>query len=258
MLTDGARGYQLAGEGVSSPLLEVPGVVPPGVLPNGSALSDPHVFGPLAAPGNAWFHGAKRMFDVVGALLGMIVCAPLIVTIVAVVRLGSKGPAFYSHLRVGRHGRHFRCWKFRTMVLDADGELVRLLDRSPALRDEYAQSCKLRADPRVTPIGRWLRRTSLDELPQLWNVLRGDMTLVGPRPLLVDEPERYGDALATVLRVRPGLTGIWQVSGRNAVPYAVRIEMQARQAEQTSLSRDFLVVLKTLAQMLPWRSGGAW
>ncbi len=143
------------------------------------------------------------------------------------------------------------------MVLDADLHLLRVLDSSPSLRDEYASTVKLRTDPRVTAIGRFLRRTSLDELPQLWNVLKGEMSLVGPRPLLIDEPERYGDALETVLRVRPGLTGIWQVSGRNAVPYDLRVVMQAQQAEQTVLRRDLVILLRTLVQMLRWRSSGA-
>ncbi len=251
MLAEGAPGYQLAGEGVAGPLIELPAVVRP---PAGPSLATAFA----AAPGGLWFRAAKRAFDVVGAALGMVVCAPLFLVLVLAVRLGKgRGPAFYSQLRVGRHGRHFRCWKFRTMVVDADHRLHRLLDTSPGLRDEYAASLKLRTDPRVTPVGRFLRRTSLDELPQLWNVLKGDMTLVGPRPLLIDEPERYGDALAAVLRVRPGLTGIWQVSGRNAVPYDVRVAMQAQQAEQTAFSRDLVVVLRTLAQMLPWRSSGA-
>ena len=250
MLTEGARGYHLAGEGVSGPVLELPGLLAPGpeTLPS---------TGVAAAPGGRWFRLCKRGFDVGGALFGVLVCSPLVLLVVAVVRLTSPGPAFYGQMRIGRHGRYFRCWKFRTMVPDADSHLLRLLDASPALRDEYAASLKLRTDPRVTRIGRFLRRTSLDELPQLWNVLKGDMSLVGPRPLLVDEPERYGDALDTVLRVRPGLTGIWQVSGRNAVPYELRITMQAQQAEQTALWRDFLVVLRTLVQMVRWRSSGA-
>ncbi len=251
MLTEGARGFHLAGEGVSGPVLELPGLPAPG------PETQPAAEVAAAAPGGRWFRLCKRGFDVGGALFGILVCAPLVLAVVAAVRLTSPGPAFYRQLRIGRHGRYFRCWKFRTMVLDADSRLLRLLDASPALRDEYTASLKLRTDPRVTRIGRLLRRTSLDELPQLWNVLKGDMSLVGPRPLLIDEPERYGDALDTVLRVRPGLTGIWQVSGRNAVPYEVRITMQAQQAEQTALSRDFLVVLRTLAQMVCWRSSGA-
>ncbi|HWC12107.1 MAG TPA: sugar transferase [Acidimicrobiales bacterium] len=250
MLTEGAHGYQLAGEGVSGPVLELPSVVAPALEPAPPAER-------LAGPGSPWFRVGKRAFDVVGAVLGLVVCAPLVLAVVAAVRLSSRGPAFYSQLRIGRYGRYFRCWKFRTMVLDADHRLLRLLEDSPALRDEYAASLKLRTDPRITRIGRFLRRTSLDELPQLWNVLKGEMTLVGPRPLLVDEPERYGDALDTVLRVRPGLTGIWQVSGRNSVPYSVRVDMQAQQAEQTALWRDLVIVLRTAVQMLRWRSSGA-
>ena len=250
MLVEGARGQQLAGEGVSGPLLELPALAAPAPVASPAA-------GLGAAPGGRWFRLCKRIFDVTGALLGILVCVPVIVAVAAAVRMTSQGPALYSQLRVGRRGRHFRCWKFRTMVLDADNHLLHLLNASPALRDEYTADLKLRIDPRVTAVGRILRRTSLDELPQLWNVLKGDMSLVGPRPLLIDEPERYGDALEKVLRVRPGLTGIWQVSGRNSVPYDLRVAMQAQQAEQTALSRDFLVVLRTIVQMLPWRSSGA-
>ena len=250
MLAEGARGYHLAGEGVSGPVLELPGLGAP-------APATPPATGVAVAPGGRWFRLCKRGFDVAGALFGILVAAPLVLAIVGAVRLTSRGPAFYSQLRIGRHGAYFRCWKFRTMVLDADSRLLRLLEASPALRDEYTVSLKLRTDPRVTRIGRLLRRTSLDELPQLWNVLKGEMSLVGPRPLLIDEPDRYGDALDTVLRVRPGLTGIWQVSGRNAVPYEVRVAMQAQQAEQTALGRDLLVVLRTGAQMVRWRSSGA-
>ena len=249
MLTEGARGYHLAGEGVSAPVLGLRDLAAPGPEAPPAALA--------VAPGGRWFRLGKRAFDVAGALFGMLVCAPLVLAVLAAVRVTSGGPAFYTHLRIGRNGRYFRCWKFRTMVLDADTRLRGLFDASPALRDEYTASLKLRADPRVTRIGRLLRRTSLDELPQLWNVLKGDMSLVGPRPLLIDEAERYGDALKTILRVRPGLTGIWQVSGRNAVPYEMRVVMQAQQAQQTALTRDFVVVLRTLAQMLRWRSSGA-
>ena len=251
MLTEGARGFHLAGEGISGPVLELPGLVAPG------AESQPDIAAVPAAPGGRWFRLCKRGFDVGGALFGILVCAPLVLAVVAAVRLTSRGPAFYRQLRIGRGGQYFQCWKFRTMVLDADRHLLGLLDASPALRDEYTAGLKLRTDPRVTPIGRLLRRTSLDELPQLWNVLKGDMSLVGPRPLLIDEPARYGHVLDTVLRVRPGLTGIWQVSGRNTLPYEVRVAMQAQQAEQTALSRDFLVVLRTLVQMVRWRSSGA-
>jgi exopolysaccharide production protein ExoY len=212
-----------------------------------------------ATPSRRWWSRAlKRGLDVSGALIGLMVCAPLIVVLMSAIRLTSSGPALYRQPRVGRHGSTFWCWKFRTMVMDADHSLARLLASSPGLREEYEASVKLHADPRVTRIGRFLRRTSLDELPQLWNVLKGEMSLVGPRPLLLDEPERYGDALSTVLKVRPGLTGIWQVSGRNSVPYSVRVAMQAKQAENTAISHDLFILLRTLVQMVRWRSSGAY
>lgn len=215
-------------------------------------------FDPLPGPTLTRSYAAfKRGFDVALALIGGIVAAPLLLVLVLAVRLTSAGPAFYSQARVGTGGRPFRCWKLRTMVRGADSGLLAVLDSSSELRSEYESTLKLRTDPRVTPIGRVLRRTSLDELPQLWNVLCGQMSVVGPRPLLLDEPPRYGDALATVVSVRPGLTGLWQVSGRNALPYDVRVAMQYQQARSRTISHDLAIVLRTLAQMVRWRSNGA-
>ena len=209
------------------------------------------------APATRWYAAFKRTFDVVVAALAVVASAPLFLALMLAVRVSSSGPAFYSQMRVGTAGRHFRCWKFRTMILDADTRLLSMLASSPAMRAEYEGTLKLRRDPRITRVGRFLRRTSLDELPQLWNVLRGEMSVVGPRPLLLDEPLRYGDALPAVLSVRPGLTGLWQVSGRNAVPYDVRVEMQYEQARSKTVSHDLAIVLRTFVQMLRWRSNGA-
>jgi lipopolysaccharide/colanic/teichoic acid biosynthesis glycosyltransferase len=239
-------------------------------IPGGDVSPSPPLIDFVAPDGPTWalrqtasalhaqVHRAlKRGFDIAFALLGMVVGLPLILMIVLAIRLTSEGPAFYTQPRVGRGGRPFRCGKFRTMVVDADQRLPALLASSPGLQEEYESRMKLSPDPRLTRIGGFLRRTSLDELPQLWNVLRGEMSIVGPRPLLLDEPDRYGDAFSTVVQVRPGLTGIWQVSGRNAVPYAVRIAMQVEQARQRSLRRDVVIVLRTAVQMVSARSNGA-
>ncbi len=201
---------------------------------------------------------AKRAFDLVFSLAVLVLTAPLFALLCAAVRLSSPGPILYGHVRVGRGGRAFRCWKFRTMVVDADEQLRMLFEARPDLREEFEQAFKLRQDPRVTRVGQFLRKTSLDELPQFFNVLRGDMSVVGPRPLVVEETARYGHALAQVLRVRPGITGLWQVSGRNDVPYAQRIVLDARYAARRSLLFDLLIVVRTLGVLLPWSRNGAY
>ena len=141
--------------------------------------------------------------------------APLLALVALRIRLADGGGVIFAHTRVGRHGRLFPCYKFRTMVANSAEVLAELLARDPAARAEWARDRKLRRDPRITPIGRFLRKTSLDELPQLFNVVRGEMSLVGPRPVVPDELELYGEARIYYLQVRPGLTGLWQISGRN-------------------------------------------
>ena len=153
---------------------------------------------------------------------------------------------FFAHTRVGRHGRLFRCFKFRTMVPNAAEVLAELLARDPAARAEWARDRKLRNDPRITPIGRLLRKTSLDELPQLFNVLRGEMSLVGPRPVMPDELERYGEAQDRLSQVRPGLTGLWQISGRNDVDYERRVHLDAWYVRNWTFWYDILILFRTL------------
>jgi undecaprenyl-phosphate galactose phosphotransferase len=155
-------------------------------------------------------------------------------------------PVLFGHDRVGRGGRAFRCYKFRTMVPDADRVLAELLARDPEARATWARDYKLREDPRVTRIGAWLRRTSLDELPQLWNVLRGDMSLVGPRPVMAEELGRYGDAARYYLDVRPGLTGLWQISGRNDIDYPERVALDAWYIKNWSIWYDIVILAKTV------------
>ena len=200
---------------------------------------------------------AKRCFDLVFAGAALVLCAPLLAVLVVAVKLSSSGPVFYSQLRVGRGGREFRCWKLRTMVVDADELLSELLEIREDLRAEFEQTFKLQDDPRITAVGRFLRRTSLDELPQFLNVLRGDMSVVGPRPIVWGEAPLYGDALETLLRVRPGITGLWQVSGRNDVDYPTRVALQVGAACQRSLVRDVHVLLRTAVLMWPGRANGA-
>ncbi|MGB7396961.1 MAG: sugar transferase [Candidatus Macondimonas sp.] len=188
----------------------------------------------------------KRLMDVTGAVSFLIVFAPLIALIALLVRL--SGPdIIFAHTRVGRNGRLFPCYKFRTMVPDAQAVLARLLVEQPALRAEWERDFKLKDDPRITRIGHFLRKYSLDELPQFWNVVRGDMSLVGPRPVVPDELHRYGTRAPVYLAVRPGVTGLWQVGGRNDVDYAERIDMDSTYVAKQCLLLDLSILFKTVA-----------
>ena len=199
----------------------------------------------------------KRGFDLAAAGLLLLFLAPLMAAIALKLRLVDKGPVLFAHARVGRDGASFRCLKFRSMVPNAKEVLERLLASDPAARAEWERDYKLKDDPRVTPFGRLLRRTSLDELPQLLNVVRGDMSLVGPRPVVPAELDRYGEAKIYYLQVRPGLTGLWQVSGRNDVDYERRVSLDAWYVRNWTLWYDVLILLKTLL-VVPSRSSGAY
>jgi len=189
---------------------------------------------------------AKRMVDVAGALALVLFLLPLFLVLMGVIR-SQGGPALYAHRRVGRYGREFGCLKFRTMVVDADAVLADLLMRDPAAAAEWQATRKLRRDPRVTRLGRLLRVTSIDELPQLFNVLSGEMSLVGPRPVTRAEIEQYyGDHAAETLTVRPGLTGLWQVSGRSETGYAERVALDVAYARNLSLWTDLRILLQTV------------
>jgi exopolysaccharide biosynthesis polyprenyl glycosylphosphotransferase len=200
---------------------------------------------------------AKRALDLTASLLGLVVLAPFLALIVLLVKLDSRGPATYSAERVGREGRTFIQLKFRTMKVpfcrglgyggaDADAAFERLLDENPAMREQFESTHKLDPDPRVTRVGRLLRSTSLDELPQLINVIRGEMSLVGPRPVTTVELGRYAEDIPGLLSVRPGLTGYWQVSGRSAVGYDERVRLDLAYVTGWSLKLDLRILLKTL------------
>jgi lipopolysaccharide/colanic/teichoic acid biosynthesis glycosyltransferase len=188
---------------------------------------------------------AKRALDVVGAAALMLFCLPVFAVLALLVKLDG-GPAFYAHERVGRFGRLFGCLKFRSMVPDADRRLADLLARDPAAQREWDATRKLRQDPRVTRIGRFLRASSLDELPQLINVLRGEMSLVGPRPVQASELAAfYGSAAQHYMAVRPGITGPWQVSGRSDTSYAQRVALDMQYVAQASFWLDVKILLRT-------------
>jgi exopolysaccharide production protein ExoY len=195
----------------------------------------------------------KRGFDVLGACVGLILLSPLFVMLALLVKLSSPGSVFYEHPRIGRNGREFRCLKFRTMVENGEEVLNRHFVENPQSHMEWLATRKLQNDPRVTPAGAILRKLSLDELPQLVNILRGDMSIVGPRPVVKDELEMYGGAADYYLRSRPGLTGLWQVSGRNDVSYGTRVAFDRQYVEQWSLLTDLKIILKTVPAVISSR-----
>ncbi|MFM0385581.1 sugar transferase [Paraburkholderia dipogonis] len=186
----------------------------------------------------------KRSFDVVVSALLIVALLPVLVLLAAVV-LSDGGPAVFGHVRVGHKGKKFRCLKFRSMVVNADQVLKTLIENDPQARAEWELDFKLKNDVRVTRIGRFLRRTSLDELPQLWNVMRGDMSLVGPRPIIDQELERYGANVMYYLMAKPGMTGLWQVSGRSTTDYATRVSLDVAYVKNWSLLRDVTILFRT-------------
>jgi len=196
---------------------------------------------------------SKRLLDVVGALALALLLSPLLL-FVGLILARDRGPIIYSHPRTGRHGKTFGCLKFRTMVPNADEVLRDLLHQDPQLQSEWRRDHKLRNDPRITAIGRFLRRTSLDELPQLWNVLKGDMSLVGPRPVVRDEWQRYGRRLDTYLAAKPGVTGLWQVMGRSDSCYRRRVALDSYYVRKRSLLLDVSILLRTVKVVL-WGRG---
>jgi len=191
----------------------------------------------------------KRVFDFLGAVTCGLLLSPLLAAILCAMWC-EGGPILYRHRRIGRGGVPFECLKFRTMVVDGDQVLKAALVRDPDLRKEWMRFRKLRRDPRITRVGTLLRRTSLDELPQLWNVIRGEMSLVGPRPIVRDELRRYGSFVHDYLSVTPGITGLWQVMGRNTTTYQRRVALDAYYARNQSLSLDLYILLKTTVVVL--------
>ncbi len=189
---------------------------------------------------------AKRAFDVSAACLGLLLLSPIFLMVMLLVKLSDKGPAFYGHRRIGHNGQEFRCLKFRTMVTDGDRVLQDYLHNNPQAMDEWRSTRKLQNDPRVTTVGTVLRKLSLDELPQLFNIIRGEMSIVGPRPVVRDELEMYEHAAVYYLQSRPGLTGLWQISGRNDVSYAARVAFDTHYVENWSLVRDVVIIARTI------------
>ncbi len=196
------------------------------------------------------YRAGQRAFDLAVAIPLLTLLGPVFAFLALAVWINDGGPAFYGQMRVGRHGRSFRCWKFRSMVTDSDAVLAKVLARSPEARAEWARDHKLKSDPRITWIGWFLRSSSLDELPQLWNVMLGEMSLVGPRPIVVAEVGRYGARFHDYCSCRPGITGLWQVSGRNDTSYRRRVALDAVYARRASLGFDMAILARTIPAVL--------
>ena len=198
-------------------------------------------------------HALKRIFDLASVVVILALFGWLMVIIALLIRMNGRSVIF-GHERVGRGGRTFQCYKFRSMVPNSQQVLQELLERDPQARIEWERDFKLKDDPRITRIGRFIRKTSLDELPQLWNVVKGEMSIVGPRPVVQEEFDLYyGHAREHYLSVPPGLTGLWQVSGRNDLDYEQRVELDKRYVESWNVFSDFLIVMRTVKVMVARR-----
>jgi exopolysaccharide production protein ExoY len=212
------------------------------VLPDGSMFRVP-------GSGSLLYPACKRLIDIIGASAALLFFLPVLLLVGWLIRQDG-GPALFRHPRVGRGGKIFMCLKIRTMVIDAQQRLEAVLDKDPAARAEWERSQKLANDPRVTKLGHLLRITSFDELPQFINVLRGEMSLVGPRPVTETELERYGGNVGDYLSCRPGITGLWQVSGRSSTDYRRRVSLDSEYARTASLRLDVSIMLKTVRVIL--------
>lgn len=246
-------GVQTAPGGVGAAGGRRPGLLVPAGLRIGSLAAPRPATGASegAGAGSGLGHAAlKRGFDVAFAVTFLVVALPFLVLLAVALQVDSPGRLLFVQRRIGRDGHPFDCIKLRTMREDAEAVLAQMLERCPEARREWARDHKLRDDPRVSRLGRIVRKLSLDEIPQLINVLRGEMSVVGPRPIVAEEIPRYGEHFADYCRVRPGLTGLWQVSGRNDVSYAARVALDRDYARQGSFLLDLAIVARTVPAVL--------
>lgn len=198
-----------------------------------------------------WYNTAiKRALDLTMLIFGSVIVIPLMLIVSLLIKLTSRGPVFYAHERIGRNGETIRVWKFRSMVVDADQRLAKILAENPEYRKEWEQCHKLTHDPRVTSIGKFLRKSSLDEFPQLLNILKGEMSFIGPRPVTKDEEQHYGENFSYIFSVKPGLSGMWQVSGRSDTDYAERVALDSYYIQNWSLWLDIWLICKTIGVVL--------
>lgn len=210
----------------------------------GPAADKARVFNVLPMTSAGYRRVGKRAFD----LLLVVVLSPIIVPVIMILWLlviSDGGPGFFGHKRIGRNGKAFKCWKLRTMVVDAEQKLQEYLQSNPEAAKEWAAEHKLTNDPRVTRLGEFMRKTSLDELPQIWNVIKGDMSFVGPRPIVRVELHKYGQQRPVYLSMTPGITGLWQVQGRNDVTYGERVQLDVDYSHTVSLITDLRLIFLT-------------
>lgn len=192
----------------------------------------------------------KEFFDLLFSIIFLMVCIPVFLIISLIIKLNSRGPIFYTQKRIGKNNISFKCIKFRTMHPEAKDILENLLSKNSLIRKEFEETHKIKNDPRITVIGKFLRKTSLDELPQFINVLRGEMSIVGPRPIVKDEKPKYGKNLKKVLSVKPGITGLWQVSGRNNLTYKTRVILDLNYVRNLSFIMDLRILIRTFGVIL--------
>ena len=200
----------------------------------------------------------KKVLDFLFALIFLIICFPFFAIIALLVKFSSRGPIFYLQERVGKNKKLFKCIKFRTMHAEADDMFENLMRKNEKLKKEFEENHKLKNDPRITSIGKFLRKTSLDEIPQFINVLRLEMSIVGPRPIVEEEIEKYGDSISKVLSIKPGITGLWQVSGRNNLSYQRRVFLDCLYVNNISLLIDLRIILRTFGVILFPHDRGAY
>jgi lipopolysaccharide/colanic/teichoic acid biosynthesis glycosyltransferase len=191
-----------------------------------------------------------RVCDIALSVTALVSLAPVLVTVAIIVYLQDGGSIFYSQDRIGRNGKKFKCYKFRSMLVDSAERLEKLLASDPDAREEWERDHKLKNDPRITKFGNFIRKTSLDEFPQLWNVIRGDMSLVGPRPIVNNEIVKYGSSFRYYKAVKPGITGMWQVSGRNNIDYVRRVAIDRKFVQSRSLFLYLYIIFATIPAVL--------
>ena len=201
---------------------------------------------------NIAYRFTKRFVDIIAGIVGVILLIPitLVVEIIRIIKKENDGPLFYTQLRIGKNGKQFKMYKFRSMCMNADERLKEYLQENEEARKEYKKYKKLKCDPRITKVGKVLRATSLDEFPQLINVLKGDMSLVGPRPYLPREQKEMGEYYAHITKVKPGITGPWQIRGRSKITFEDRLKMDFEYANKGSLKRDIKILFKTFSKVI--------
>jgi len=208
---------------------------------------------PVSAEGNAFTQLVIRLLDIVISASALVFFLPILLAVALLVFAQDRGPIFFGQRRIGLHGEEFLCFKFRSMITNASERLQKYLAENPDARIEWAKDHKLKNDPRITKLGRFIRKTSLDEFPQLWNVLKGEMSLVGPRPIVQDEVRKYGLSFSKYTAVKPGITGLWQVAGRNDVTYSRRVAMDRFFSKRKSVRIYLYILVMTVPAVLRQR-----